>query len=492
MGQAAPAPAWDAATASPPPRGGPGHVTLSLSSHTNAVNTSAHRAPRSQLERGSCLDCRQGHPRERCPRCRAAGRAQPTSSRAPPGNTRTGQDPPRLLSLLPGQRRAHPRPRERLLSGPRGLAAPRVEQRQTRECGRPCRALPPAPSAAPPPDPAPAPGASRLRPRSFPTATASAAGDGPTAQPGRDPARLLVRLPVRRTLREPLTPLRERGCFWRGSGNTNTSSFPGNPLWLLPSRAGRPRGPVPRQWPNTEPRDPPAPGRVSVPLCGCRWQSFMASARRAERGDSAVPSAAHGDRPDPHQLPTAHPGCSTGPSRRASVGFCFSPEPHEGESSVPCPFPKGGAPGYPAGRNLPPSPACDCRLQIRGGQGGEGRRGRAPAPRRPQTRRGEWRPAQTDYGSSRTWRCKTSSVSGSGSRGQTAPTGPARTRTAVTRAGRFQPNLPRHQRLTAARTLLQPLPVPRQSRSRSKASSTLPSTPRTGPWGRRCSHSSVG
>ena len=66
------------------------------------------------------------------------------------------------------------------------------------------------------------------------------------------------------------------------------------------------------------------------------------------------------------------------------------------------------------------------------------------------------------------------SINGRGSRGQTSS--PDRTSTAFTRAGSFQPNLPGHQRLTAARTLLQPLPVPRQSRSQSKASSTLPST----------------
>lgn len=66
------------------------------------------------------------------------------------------------------------------------------------------------------------------------------------------------------------------------------------------------------------------------------------------------------------------------------------------------------------------------------------------------------------------------SINSSGSRGPTSS--PDGTSTAFTRAGSFQPNLPGHQWLTAARTLLQPLPVPRQSRSQTKASSMLPGT----------------
>lgn len=52
------------------------------------------------------------------------GWAQPTSSHAPPGNTWLGQDPPRVLSLLPGCCRTHPQPREQLLSGAPGARLP--------------------------------------------------------------------------------------------------------------------------------------------------------------------------------------------------------------------------------------------------------------------------------------------------------------------------------------------------------------------------------
>lgn len=79
-----------------------------------------------------------------------------------------------------------------------------------------------------------------LSSRPFLTAATSTAGDGPTPRPSRAPAQL----PAWRRLCEPPTLSGERDCFWPGSGNANTSSFPGNLLRFLPSHTGpaeRPR-----------------------------------------------------------------------------------------------------------------------------------------------------------------------------------------------------------------------------------------------------------
>lgn len=62
----------------------------------------------------------------------------------------------------------------------------------------------------------------------------------------------------------------------------------------------------------------------------------------------------------------------------------------------------------------------------------------------------------------------------SGSRGYTSSS--SGTSTAFTRVGKFPPNLPGHQWIVAARTLLQPQPVPRKSGSQGKGSSARPNT----------------
>lgn len=159
--------------------------------------------------------------------------------------------------------------------------------------------------------------------------------------------------------------------------------------------------------------------------CHLRW-SFMASFGKAGKGDGAVPLAAHRDRDRPNSLwvPAAGREAATVQPGEHQLGLLL-PRGEQGPKSLP-----KGLPGYSSGRNLPLSPGCDCRLWIRDGQGQEGRTRRAPAPRRPQSQRGEQRPAETNYWSSQKWTRKISSCSrastavGAEDR-RAAPTGPA-------------------------------------------------------------------
>ena len=303
----APAPAWDTAPGSQPPRGGPGRVPwppvpVGARQRGSPTKTSTREAAGSRQERGSCPERGQGHRGEPGPR-------QPRSTSSRPARAASA----RLLSLLWGGRRARPRPESGFRLGPgASLASGWSKDRLgkpgsgTRLCLQP-RALP-----------------ARISPRlrSWPFL---AAGDGPRPQPGRAPAR--------HRWREPPTLPGESGCFWPGSRNADSGSFPGNLLRLLP----RPRGPVPRRWPNSEPQDPPAPSRVGLLSCGCQWRSFTASS--GELGRATVPSPVPSpqlrtgtgtDRPV--QVPQP-PAASDGPARGAQLGFT-------GGEQGPDPLPK--------------------------------------------------------------------------------------------------------------------------------------------------------
>lgn len=129
--------------------------------------------------------------------------------------------------------------------------------------------------------------------------------------------------------------------------------------------------------------------------------------------------------------------------------------------------------GYFSGKSLPPFPGCNCQLQISIGKAGPGE---SSLQGDPQSQTGEQQLRQT----TRTARCEIqdlqllTSTDSSRSRGHKSSS--SGTGAAFTRAGKFLPNLPGHQWIVAARTLLQPLPVPRQNRSQGKGSSARPNT----------------
>lgn len=166
------------------------------------------------------------------------GWAQPTSSRAPSGNTCLRQDPPGSSSS------------SRLILAP-----------DSGSCLGPGGCLSPD-------------GVKRLR------NLGCASSPGASAEPCPR-ARHLLSFPAAPPLLEPQLssqhsswhsyshmnphPPGESGCFWPGSRKANTSGFPGNLLQFLPARQVQPRGPIVQL--SSEPHGLPAPSRAGC-CCG--------------------------------------------------------------------------------------------------------------------------------------------------------------------------------------------------------------------------------
>lgn len=155
------------------------------------------------------------------------GWAQPTSSHAPSGNTCLGKDPPGSSSSS----RLILAPDSGSCLGPGGCLSPDGVKR-LRNLG--CASSPSLGASA-----QPCPRAQQLL--SFPVGAP-------------------VQLPAQLQHMNPHPP-GERGCFWPGRRNVNTSNFPGNLLQFLPARQ---RGPVMQL--SSEPHDLPAPSRAGC--CG--------------------------------------------------------------------------------------------------------------------------------------------------------------------------------------------------------------------------------
>lgn len=191
---------------------------------------------------------------------------------------------------------------------------------------------------------------------------------------------------------------RESGCFWPGSRNTNTGSFPGNRLRFLPSREARSH----HKWPNPAGMDLTSSG--SLKLAGrLHWSSLGSIS-----------------------------GVLPPPSSRWRA---------------PSPFPKRSQMIPQAETSL----LSQVQLGFGSGMSRVGRAGPGGSPLRGDT---EGREPDVEIHNLQLLK----SINSSRSKGQMSSSDGT---SVFIGAGRFQPNLPRHQCLAAARTLLQPLPVPR-------------------------------